>query len=68
MDIRIPNKLSDQEKIEQPFDEETSGVYLVKEVSHLYDKLKGGNGNMKTKLKLFRDSYGMKDKETTHGG
>lgn len=68
VDIRIPNKLSDQEKIEQPFDEETSGVYLVKEVSHLYDKLKGGNGNMKTKLKLFRDSYGMKDKETTHGG
>jgi len=42
-------------------------VYMVREVSHMYDKLTGGNGNMTTVLQLFRDSYGMTDLQSTHG-
>ena len=67
INILIPNKLADELKKEKPFDEETSGVYMVREVSHLYDKMTGGNGNMTTVLQLFRDSYGMTDLQSTHG-
>ena len=67
VNILIPNKLADELKKEKPFDEETSGVYMVREVSHMYDKLTGGNGNMTTVLQLFRDSYGMTDLQSTHG-
>ena len=67
INILIPNKLPDELKKEKPFDEETSGVYMVREVSHMYDKMKGGNGNMTTVLELFRDSYGMTELQSTHG-
>ena len=67
VNILIPNKLADELKKEKPFDEETSGVYMVREVSHMYDKMTGGNGNMTTVLQLFRDSYGMTDLQSTHG-
>ena len=67
INILIPNKLADELKKEKPFDEETSGVYMVREVSHLYDKMTGGNGNMTTVLQLFRDSYGMSDLQSTRG-
>ena len=40
---------------------------MIKEVSHKYDKLSGGNGNMTTVLQLFRDSYGMTDLKSKHG-
>ena len=36
INILIPNKLPDELKKEKPFDEETSGVYMVREVSHMY--------------------------------
>ena len=65
--ILITNPLADKEKIEEPFDEETSGVYLVREVSHLYSLGEGGNGNITTSLRLFRDSYGMGELASTHG-
>tara|TARA_B100000927_G_C16179249_1_gene354676 strand:- start:44 stop:592 length:549 start_codon:yes stop_codon:yes gene_type:complete len=67
INILIPNKLADELKKEKPFDEETSGVYMVREVSHLYDKMTGGNGSMTTVLQLFRDSYGMSDLQSTRG-
>ena len=65
--ILITNPLADKEKVEEPFDEETSGVYLVREVSHLYSLGEGGNGNITTSLRLFRDSYGMGELASTHG-
>ena len=65
--VLIVNKVADDLKVKKPYDEETSGVYLVREVSHMYDKLKGGNGTMTTKLVLFRDSYGMTDLKSSHG-
>ena len=65
--VLVLNKVADKVKVKKPYDEETSGVYLVREVSHKYDRLQGGNGNMTTVLKLFRDSYGMTDLQSTHG-
>ena len=65
--VLVLNKVADKLKVKKPYDEETSGVYLVKEVSHKYDRLQGGNGNMTTVLQLFRDSYGMSDLQSTRG-
>ena len=65
--VLVLNKVADKLKVKKPYDEETSGVYLVKEVSHKYDRLQGGNGNMTTVLQLFRDSYGMTDLKSNHG-
>ena len=65
--VLVLNKVADKLKVKKPYDEETSGVYLVKEVSHKYDRLQGGNGNMTTVLKLFRDSYGMADLKSNRG-
>ena len=65
--VLVLNKVSDKLKVKKPYDEETSGVYLVREVSHKYDRLQGGNGNMTTVLKLFRDSYGMTDLKSNRG-
>ena len=65
--VLVLNKVSDKLKVKKPYDEETSGVYLVKEVSHKYDRLQGGNGNMTTVLQLFRDSYGMTDLKSNRG-
>ena len=65
--VLVLNKVSDEVRKGKPYDEETSGVYMIKEVSHKYDKLSGGNGNMTTVLQLFRDSYGMTDLKSKHG-
>ena len=65
--VLVLNKVADKLKVKKPYDEETSGVYLVKEVSHKYDRLQGGNGNMTTVLQLFRDSYGMTDLKSNRG-
>ena len=65
--VLVLNKVADKVKVKKPYDEETSGVYLVREVSHKYDRLQGGNGNMTTVLKLFRDSYGMTDLKSNRG-
>ena len=67
IDIRLTSKISDAVKGKQPEDEESSGVYLVKETTHSYNFLEGTTGSLKTTLRLFRDSYGMKDKPSNHG-
>ena len=67
IDIRIQSKLADELRKKQPYDQESSGVYLVKELRHLYNFLDGNNGTCKTTLGLCRDSYGMKDLPSNHG-
>ena len=67
VDIRIASKLADELRKTKPYDEESSGVYLVKETRHLYNFLKGVNGSCDTKLTLMRDSYGVKDIPSNHG-
>ena len=67
IDLKIQSKLADKLRKKQPFDLETSGVYLVKEVRHLFNFLDGNNGTCKTTLGLFRDSYGVKEVPSNHG-
>lgn len=61
IDIRIRSKLSDKEIEKQPFDLETSGMYLIEEVTHHYLNTAGANGEVTTTIKVMRDSFGMKD-------
>jgi len=67
IDIRIVSKLADELRKKKPYDEESSGVYLVKETTQSYNFLSTDSGTIKTTLRLFRDSYGMKDVPSNHG-
>ena len=67
VDIRIQSKLADELRKKKPFDEESSGIYLVKETTQSYNFLEGDSGTLKTTLRLFRDSYGMKNVPSNHG-
>ena len=67
IDLKIQSKLADKLRKKQPFDLETSGVYLVKEIRHLFNFLDGNNGTCKTTLGLFRDSFGVKEVPSNHG-
>lgn len=67
IDIRLQNKLSTEETKEETYDVESSGVYLIRELTHTYDTTIGTNGRFTTTLRLVRDSYGMKDKVSKHG-
>lgn len=66
VDIRLINKLSTEEGKKDPYDPESSGLYLVGEVTHTYDTAIGPTGRFITTLRLLRDSYGMKDRESNH--
>jgi len=67
IDIRLINKLPGEEAKKDPYDPESSGIYLIKEVTHVYDTTSGTNGNFLTTLRLLRDSYGLKDRPSNHG-
>ena len=67
MTLDYKNKAPDGVKVRKPYDEESSGVYLVKEATQSYNFLEGNTGELKTTLRLCRDSYGMKDKPSNHG-
>jgi len=65
IEIKLVNKTSTEVAKDQPYDEESSGIYLIEEVTHTYDTTQGANGKFVTTLRLMRDSYG--DVESTHG-
>jgi len=67
IDIRLINKLPGSEARKDPYDPESSGVYLIAEVTHTYDTTVGTNGQFLTTLRLMRDSYGLKDRPSNHG-
>ena len=67
IDIRLINKLPKVMAKDEPYDTESSGVYLVGEVTHTYDTTIGTNGRFTTTLRLMRDSYGLKDRPSNHG-
>ena len=66
INVRLVSKLPDEDAKDQPYDTESSGQYLIQEVTHTYDPLTGSNGVFLTTLRLMRDSYGQKDKVSTH--
>ena len=65
IDIKLINKVPTKVAKDQPYDQESSGIYLIEEVTHTYDTTEGMNGKFTTTLRLMRDSYG--DLESTHG-
>ena len=67
IDIRIASKLASELRKTKPYDEESSGVYLIKKVIHIFNFTDGNDGTCKTTLELFRDSYGVKDLPSSHG-
>jgi len=67
IDIRLINKLAAAEAKKEPYDTESSGTYLISEVTHTYDTTTGSNGRFLTTLRLMRDSYGLKDRPSNHG-
>ena len=64
--VRLVSKLPDQDAKDEPWDRESSGQYLIQEVTHAYDAMTGTNGVFLTTLRLMRDSYGQKDKVSKH--
>ena len=67
IDIRLVSKVPSTEQKTEPIDTESSGEYLIGEVSHSYDEQAGTNGKFTTTLRLMRDSFGMKGKQSAHG-
>ena len=67
VEIKVQRKAPDKLKEEEPWDQESSGVYLVKDVEHRFAFSDGISGSVKTTLQLFRDSYGVKDTDTKRG-
>jgi len=67
VDIRLQNKLPNAITKEEKWDRESSGIYLVEEVTHEYARLENANGRFITTLRLMRDSYGMKGRISSHG-
>ena len=66
INIRLVSKLPDELAKDEPYDLESSGEYLIGEVTHQYDPTMGSNGRFLTTLRLMRDSYGMKGKASVH--
>ena len=67
VEIRVQRKAPDKVKEEEPWDLESSGVYLVKDVEHRFNFADGTSGKVITTLQLFRDSFGVKDTDTKRG-
>ena len=67
IDIRLLNKVPQNEGKDEPYDTESSGVYLIGEVAHNYDTTVGPGGKFLTTLRLMRDSYGLTDRPSQHG-
>jgi hypothetical protein len=65
INIKLVNKTPGERVKEEPYDQESSGIYLIQEVTHTYDSTKSTNGRFVTTLRLMRDSYG--DVESNHG-
>lgn len=63
--IKLVNKVPGAKMKEDPWDKESSGVYLITEVTHTYNSSESTNGRFLTTLRLMRDSYG--DVESNHG-
>ena len=65
VEIQLVNKTSTEVAKDQPIDQESSGTYLIAEVTHEYSRVGGANGKFTTTLRLMRDSYGYV--ESNHG-
>jgi hypothetical protein len=61
----LVNKVPTVQASGEPYDQESSGVYLIEEVTHTYNSTESTNGRFVTTLRLARDSHG--DIDSNHG-
>jgi len=66
IDIRLRNKVPNHIEKDEPDDIESSGIYLIRTVTHSFSITKGIQGDFTTTLQLIRDSYGKLDKTSAH--
>ena len=66
VDIRLKSKLSSSDRNREPYDLESSGVYLIDEVIHTFNAAAGANGSYETTLVLLRDAYGVPNTDSNH--
>lgn len=63
--ILIPNMSAEALRVEQQYDEENSGTYLIAQISHNFIcKKENGNPEFVTRMGLIRDTYGIKEYES----
>ena len=62
INIQLKNKVPGVDLNKEPYDPESSGVYLISEVTHDYSTLQGTSGTFTTTLRLSRDAFGTPDK------
>jgi len=63
--ILIPNMSAEALRVEQQYDEENSGTYLISQLSHNYIcKKENGSPEFITRMALIRDTYGIKEYES----
>lgn len=55
IEIQIPNQIPTENRKQNPYDEEHSGMYLISQLNHAFDPK---DRKMNTFLTLIRDSYG----------
>ncbi|MEC8552177.1 MAG: hypothetical protein VXY93_16890, partial [Pseudomonadota bacterium] len=67
IEVRIQSKLADELRKREPYDLESSGVYLVKTTKQLYNFVDTESGTLSTTLELCRDSYGVAEVPSNHG-
>ena len=65
INIKLINKAPAERTKDETYDPESSGIYLIEEVTHTYNSTESTNGRFTTTLRLMRDSYG--DVESNHG-
>ena len=65
INIKLINKAPAERTKDETYDPESSGIYLIEEVTHTYNSTQSTNGRFTTTLRLMRDSYG--DVESNHG-
>jgi hypothetical protein len=66
IDIVLRNKIPNDKEKEEPDDNESSGIYLIKTVTHSFSLTTGIQGDFTTTLQLIRDSYGKLDTTSAH--
>ena len=65
--VLLQNKTADADRVTKPYDLESSGVYLVRQVTHTFNFVNSGTGMGFTTLRLFRDSYGTDIEPSNRG-
>ena len=65
--LLLQSKLPDALSSIMALDVESSGTYIIKELTHNYNMAEGTSGTCDTTLRLMRDAYGIESDPSAHG-